>query len=120
MGQMYEGWVRSPKIARREYKGSAVYPESPLFRQREMSRSDSIHFQRIHVDGPTQAGRPAQLLYLRQPTLQKALQCGPRGGLDQEMRTEVVGPARDQGAGGTQHFDGRRVAQPAAGIHRVA
>src|SRR5258708_4449639 len=86
---------------------------------RQFTAKCSIHFQRIHVNGPTQAGRTAQFFHLRQPILQKALQSGPRGGLDQEMRTEVIGPSRDQGAGGPQHFDGRFV-QPPAGINRGA
>src|SRR5258708_9333522 len=86
---------------------------------RQFTAKCSIHFQRIHVDGPTQAGRTAQFFHLRQPILQKALQSGPRGGLDQDMRTEVIGPPRDQGAGGPPHLGGPFV-QPPAGINRGA
>src|ERR1700722_6973116 len=77
--------------------------------------SQSVYFQRVHVDGPTQARRPGQPLHLRQPLFEKALQCGARGGLDQEMRSKMIGPPRNQGAGGAQHID-RRFAQRPAGV----
>src|SRR5258706_8738770 len=100
-------WLRSTKGSVRGTKG------------RQFTAKSSIYFQRIHVDGPTQPGRTGEFFHLRQPILQKALQRGPRGGLDQEMRTEVIGAPRNQGAGGPQHFDGRFV-PPAAGVDRGA
>src|ERR1700731_560104 len=88
---------------RQEYKRAGSLPQTCRW------TSSSVDLQRIHVDGPTQAWRPKQLLHLRQPVLQEALQGGARGGLDQEMRTEVIGAPRDQGAGGSQYPDGRLV-----------
>ena len=67
-------------------------------RQFTRAANASIYFQGIHVDRPAQARRPRQRLHERQPELEKALQRGPRRGLDQQMRAKVIGAARDQGA----------------------
>src|SRR5580698_7957732 len=91
-----------------------VFKANPwLTKGRQFTAKFSVHFQRIHIDRPAQAGRPGEVFHPRQPGAQETLQRGPLGRLDQQVRAIVIGPAGDQGAGGAQNSDGRLVQRPA-------
>ncbi len=75
-------------------KGSAVYRK--VFR---LPARQSIHFERIDVDGPAQAPGTRQCLDQRQPPGQEALQHDPRGRLEQQMSAKMIRSPREQGAG---------------------
>src|SRR5579863_3114255 len=91
-----------------------VFKANPwLTKGRQFNANLSIHLQRIHIDRPTQAGRAGKAFHPRQPEAEKALQRGPLGRLDQQVRAKVIGPAGDQGAGGAQNSDSRLVQRPA-------
>src|SRR5579863_5258560 len=91
-----------------------VFKANPwLTKGRQFNANLSIHLQGIHIDRPAQAGRPGEAFHPRQPEAEKALQGGPLGRLDQQVRAKVIGPAGDEGAGGAQNSDGRFVQGPA-------
>src|ERR1700722_20954259 len=83
-----------------------VFKANPRVRStkgRQFTAIFSVYFQWIHVDRPAQAGDLEQRLHLGQPFLEEALQRGPRGGLDEQMRAIVIGAPCNQGAGGPPH-----------------
>src|SRR5277367_4773082 len=97
-----------------------VFKANPwLTKGRQFNANPSIHLQRIHIDRPAQAGRAGEALHPRQPGSEKALQRGPLGRLDQQVRAKVIGPAGDQGAGRAQNSDGRLVQRLAGSLRCV-
>src|SRR5580658_7148764 len=97
-----------------------VFKANPwLTKGRQFNANLSIHLQRIHIDGPAQAGWAGEAFHPRQPGSEKALQRGPLGGLDQQVRAKVIGPAGDHGAGGAQNSNGRLVQRPAGAQRRA-
>src|SRR6185437_6308065 len=74
----------------------------------------SINLQRIHVDRPAQSARVRQVLDFRQPAAEETLQSGSNRRFYQQVRTEMIGAARNQGSRRPEDLD-RALACSSAG-----